>query len=198
MSDVKLFIDGVQVYPSTVTPPTVFTCPKDGLTFASQALLDAHTLTAHPVVPVGTYGPMLAKAVDCNFVACTNTDKGLFGYIEPGISNCNSRQTPSANGTTWFLVDASKVVPPVGAGKPGAIIKISITGYGIVTQAKLHPIDAANNLYFAQAYKNKGFVAPYDIILDNGQGATKSLYSNQRYLVEVVGSGGAISVYYGP
>lgn len=160
-----------------------------------------------PITPVppspGTYTEILKTAINCNFCACTSTDKGLFGFIEPGISGCNSFQSSSNVGVNWFLIDASLVVPPSGFGSPGQTIRITVTGMGIVTEARLHPIDASNGLTFAEAYQTKGFTPPYDIILDNGQGVTKSLYSvigtvSQRYLLEIVGTGGNISVYYGP
>jgi hypothetical protein len=83
----------------------VFTCPIDGLTFSTQALLDAHTASAHPT-PSGMWTTQIAKAYKLNQAIKnpngTSTSFG-FGFREdlvPGAIQCNK-------GKTYFYLDTA-------------------------------------------------------------------------------------------
>ncbi len=100
--DVNKLTDWIQLNKrpeGTVTPPpVVFTCPIDGLTFATQALLDAHKASAHPA-PVGQFTAIIAGAKKCN----TELDKiGGYGFYE---GNTPGPTSVKSNGKTYFLLD---------------------------------------------------------------------------------------------
>ncbi len=66
--------------PPPIPPPIVYTCPIDELTFSTQALLDAHTASAHPA-PTGQFTAAIKEANLCNQpIMNPNGTRTSYGY----------------------------------------------------------------------------------------------------------------------
>ncbi len=102
--NVTVVTDGL-VLSSGGTPPIptpIFSCTKCSATFTTQALLDSHIATVHPVVPAGKYSAQLARSINLNMLAREQVNPNTYGYY--GGANVGALNVP-VNADLWYLIE---------------------------------------------------------------------------------------------
>jgi len=156
-------------------PPTTYTCPKCGQSFSTQALLNSHIYSAHPVTPP-TPGPIPPGWEPINNrMGTTSFFGGYFpnAQVPPPTGYLQARTGIKYN----FYIDPSVA----GSGRP--TVHAGDQGQAIPAQCTLSRLDASYNK----------ILLPIPMVGGNCQYTSQwpktQPYAGEKLLLEVVPSG---------